>query len=341
MSINPTCTSSQQRITGSTVPLRSTSLLGQVLQVCSDHTSSTAASKTKPKSSTTGLFGKTAHLVKLGFTEEQAARVLSFFVRRKVTLNDENIQPWLMLLQKYNVEDAMHVVSQHPMILTSRASTADANADGVMTWMQTLGVTHDQRAALLGKYPVLLNVPNTTQSATSAWLGSELGWSSTLRMNVLMKVPELFGLSCQNLDAKLAWFLANGISTELIKRKPHLLLFNMSSSINKTKIYFLTQIMKQELQACMPCVTYSLFHRIGPRWAFHTLHCKDQPFTLSYRLDTADADFVHELGSSSFEAECATRNLTRIDVYEDFRARWQQGEGEGVGSREETKIQER
>lgn len=289
--------------------------------------SHTTARNKKPSRDKPDQCGKSLQLIRLGFTEQQASRVLSFFTRRGVSLSIENVHAWLQLLHQLHVDQTVCVVSRHPIILTSRAATAAANAAGVKEWLCSVGATPETQAMLFGKYPMLLNIPHATTMAMTEWLRRELMWSSSTITRVLLMYPELFTCSWGNLDVKLAWLLSSGASVQMLNQKPYLLLNNFNSKVNQAKVRFLSQVMKLEVLPCIPFLGHSLLERIGPRYTFHSLHCSGQPFTLSYRLCSVDADFVKQLISPSLESECASSSQTRLQVYEKFRFQWQQGEG--------------
>lgn len=269
-------------------------------------------------------------LSQLGFTEEQAAHTLAYSVRRKRSFPIDNVQPWLHLLHKLNVEHPVQVLSKRPVLLASRASTAEANMEGLVELLGGLGATQKQLAALLYKHPMLFNIPPTTPSAAAAWLRSKLHLSSSVIADLFTKYSELFYMSCEDLDVTLAWFLSMGYSIETVRQKPQLLRSKLSTTVNKAKVRFLTQVMQkdvEELQTCTQFLRYSLFQNIGPRWAFHSLYCKGQPFVLSTRLNVNDAGLVQKLDSSSLDEECKVCSLTRLEVYEKFKIKWQEGEG--------------
>lgn len=286
-------------------------------------------------------------LVQLGFTEEGADRVLLFYASQKLNINITNVHAWVELLHTYNVDDAPQVVSDHPIILTSRAATAKANAAGVVEWLNGLRATPEMVTVLFSKRPTLLTVPHATAAAVTECLRSKLSWSDSTIVNVLTSFPKVYGVSPKKLDVRLNWLLAKGFSlgniSKMARSQPQLLLCNFTSPISSSRIRFMTTVMKQELLICLQFVTYSLVDRIGPRWAFHSLYCKDQPFSLNYRIRCSAAFFLKRLISPSLDAECASRGLNRSQVYEAFKISWKQGEGNewDLGDRKKTQTRER
>lgn len=273
---------------------------------------------------------KAAQLVQLGFTEEQAAHVLSGFASRTGNLNITHVQPWLQLLRKLHVDNPIQVVSKHAIILASKPAAAEGKAARYVGWLIGLGATPERVAALISKRPMLLNIPNATPIAVAAWLQSKLDLSSSDIVNVFDKCPELFGQTHQELDLTLDWFISNEVSIEMVQRKPQLLGCNLSSIVTKTKARFLIQAMRKDAQELLTSTTFfkfSLLDRIGPRWVFHLLHCKDQPFVLSTKLNCIDADFLRRLNSPSLDAECTFRSMTRQQLFDESMSNWKAGEG--------------
>lgn len=309
-------------------------------------------------------------LVELGFTEEEAARVISYHTSRKLHVNIQNVQAWLQLLHRHHVEFACQVVSKRPLILTSKAVTAAINAEGIMEWLSKLGVEPNVVPSLISEVPMLLTVRHATPAAVTEWLHTKLSWTSSTVIVALKRHPQLFGYSPHdNLDTKLAWFLSKGFSIEsiskalattpslfnnkiehnesqlsamqglglslpqvlkMVRQRPQLLRCGFSGLNVQTKVHFLTQVMNksiQELLSCTPFLRYSLFNNIGPRWAFHSLYSQDQPFTLSSKLNCGEARYSRQLVSSTLDEDCISRGLTRLQVYQEFKAHWQLEEG--------------
>lgn len=307
--------------------------------------------------------------MKLGFTSKEAEDVLSFYTSKKLNLSINNVLLWLQLLRCYHVEQAIQVVSKNPIILTSKAATAALNAEGVQQWLHGLRFTQDMTVALIERRPMLFNVPHVTAAAVETWLVSNLGWSSSMVIKVLIRHPHIFGCSVSNLNDKLAWFQSQGLSiqaiskvlmitpglfsrstaynisqlselrglglsehqvNEMVRRRPHLLVRGISTIVTKAKIRFLTLVMGQCFQNVLVCpafLTYSLFDRIGPRWAFHLRYCKDKPFVLNSRLNPTDKKFADGFVSSSLDSASASRGMTRMQLYEEVRVEWKQGPG--------------
>lgn len=272
-----------------------------------------------------------SQLLQLGFTNLEADRVLSFYTSKHLSINIRNILAWLELLRTHHVLQPSNVIYKFPVILTSKASTAAANSAGLVEWLRSVGVVPEMQAVLLGKYPVLLNIPHATASEVGEWLRSKLVWSDSTITNMLMTLPQLFVLSSKNLDAKLAQLIAKDLRIEtiskMVKAQPQLLLHNLSSLVNQTKMRYFKDVLQKEWLECWTFFTYSLVRTIGPRSAFHSLHCNGQPFNLSTRLRCKDMTFVNRLPSAGLDAECASRGMTRPQLYAKFKTSWQQGEG--------------
>lgn len=140
---------------------------------------------------------------------------------------------------------------------------------------------------------MLLCVPHTTAAAVAAWCSAELDWSGSMIATIMIKFPQLFGLSAaDNLTPKLAWFVLQGCrkaslrrvffstpallsysiqrnntqlialqalglplskASYLISRVPTLLTRKISGQITQAKIEFLTQVMHQQIEEICVC----------------------------------------------------------------------------------------
>ncbi|MEW5307223.1 MAG: hypothetical protein WDW36_009631 [Sanguina aurantia] len=83
----------------------------------------------------------------------------------------------------------------------------------------------------------------------------------------------------------------------------------------------------EEVIRCPAFLTLSLFGRIGPRWAFHQPYCSDQAFNLTSQLAPCEERFLGSLLSQAMAAACATRGITRQQLFDEFKAQWQEGTG--------------
>lgn len=330
-------------------------------------------------------------LYQLGFTDQQVARLLLYLAAQRRCFKLDKMDAWLQLLVRHHVQQPHAVISKYPLILSHKAETVAENADAVVLWMSSLGMTSVHTAQLLGEWPMLLTIPNTTGTAVAAWFSDELKWSSSMVATMLSKFPQLFCLSTSdNLAPKLAWFVAQGFSrktmggvffrapsllgctvqrsnTQLKALKaigmsesqvlhmaikaPTLLSLSINGQTTQAKVRFLTQEMRKEVTELLSCptfLTYSLVQRIGPRWSFHSRYCNQgKQFNLSTQLIPSDQHFAEKYVSSSLDAECASRSISRIQLYEEHRTQWQQGLGrewdgkrEGAGSEPEAKLSE-
>ncbi|MEW5318934.1 MAG: hypothetical protein WDW38_010116 [Sanguina aurantia] len=79
--------------------------------------------------------------------------------------------------------------------------------------------------------------------------------------------------------------------------------------------------------SCPAFFTYSLLDRIRPRWAFHTLYCKGQPYNLN-SLKYTDEQFPVKLSECpSLDEECKLHGMSRGEVYSEFLAQYKLPEG--------------
>lgn len=275
-------------------------------------------------------------LMQLGFTDKEATHVLSRYASRLKTRSFSigNVHAWLQLLGANHVKHPHQVLCKHVIILSSKAATAEANADGVVTWFHSLGATNDMTAALLSKRPMLLIIPHKTAVAVTVWLHSQLGWSSSMILSTLMRQPALFNYSIAHNNSQVSALQGMGFSAaqvnQILRKKPELLIRDISSRVTQTKVRFLTEVMKksvEELLTCPAFFTYSVMERIGPRWGFHSRYFAGQTFVLGSRLTVTNEIFAQSLVSPSLEAECAARVMPRPQVYAEFKLSWKQGEG--------------
>lgn len=112
---------------------------------------------------------------------------------------------------------------------------------------------------------------------------------------------------------------------------PNILALDVAGPITQTKVRFITQVMERPLIAALrtnaPLLTYGLATRIGPRWAFHQLYTTDTAFLMNSHIKRTDENFLKYLVSPSLDAECALHNIDRLQLFEEFIVKWQQGEG--------------
>lgn len=307
----------------------------------------------------------------LGLTDKQAARVLAYLSSQGRSFNIHNTRLWFKLLHKFRVRQPLEVISRHPIILHNRADKIGENAEVVVLWMSSMGLTPSQIAESLGCVPKLLCIPHQTAAAVAAWFSHELGWSGSMIAAMLVKYPQLFGLSVvDNLASKKAWYVEQGFSnkslskalfstpslftcsiernntqfaalqalglsklqvSDMIQKAPTLLSLSINGPNTQAKIKFLTLVMGRQVDDMWlfrKFLTYSLFERIGPRWSFHSRHCPtSQAFHLSTELKQTDKDFAERMVSASLNAECVSRGKTCLQLFDEHRIKWQEGEG--------------
>lgn len=309
-------------------------------------------------------------LLSEGFSEKQAARVLSFYSSVQRKFNIHSTRSWLKLLQELHMGQSLELLCRNPIILTTKFETSEANAKAIVGWVMSMGSSEKETAILLRKRPMLLVVPLATAAAVSTWLSTELGWSKAMMVKVLIKDANLFCSSpVNNLTPKLAWFKSIGFSNaaiskvlcsspnlftcttarneaqlvalqamglsrvqvqEMIRKLPVLVTYDVLGAVVQAKVQFLTIVMKKQVQELVWCPVFlcvSLLERTGPRWSFHSVYCDGQPFKLGTNLVPTDANFVARLRSPSLDAVCRAGGISRLQVYHDFKQRWQQREG--------------
>lgn len=238
----------------------------------------------------------TSDLLKEGFTDKQAARILSYLAAQKRKFNLENVQQWLLLLHTYNVQDPVLVVANHCVVLPSMAGYAKLNAPAVVHWMSSMQLSPKAISLLLAKNPMLLVLPHATVAAAAAWFSSELDWSSSMIAAKLSTTPTLFGSNpVLNLAPKMAWFNSKGLSNakmskvlfntpallnfsiarnkcqisalrasglsetdvdNMVRKKPQILTSDIAGAITQTKLRFLTQEMGQPIHSLVNCPVF-------------------------------------------------------------------------------------
>ena len=123
------------------------------------------------------------------------------------------------------------------------------------------------------KYCVFLLEPRTMEDRAQ-FLKKMLDLSNA-ELNKLLKVPHLLNYTSDHLQAHLESFYGLGFSQAHMKAmcltRPHLLLLDMTSTVNVEKWSFLTAILKMSvsgLTARPSVLTFSLANKLGPRHAF-------------------------------------------------------------------------
>lgn len=247
-------------------------------------------------STSTESLSHAADLQQLGFTSKQAGRVLAYMSSQNRAFDFGNTRQWLQLLSSHFVEQPQLAVSQHPIILTSKAENVKHRAEQASQWACSLGLTREAIVHIITKRPMFLSIPRATAEGVAAWLIRELGWDADMICKTLVSSPWLFGLNpVKALAPKLAWFISQGFSveiiskgmfhtpsimnvtiahhgaqlsalhamgltmhqvTQLIQSRPSLLTRNMSGSIIQSKVRFLTQVMGKQIGEVVTCSTY-------------------------------------------------------------------------------------
>lgn len=159
------------------------------------------------------------------------------------------------------------------------------------------------------------------------------GLSNAKMSRVIFNTPALLSITSSRNESQLFALQSMGLSghqvSHLLKTKPQLLTMDMSGVIVQAKMQFLIEVMQKhadDMIGCPEFLTYSLHKRIGPRWFFFCLHCKGKAFKLS-QLKLTDIAFVKRLCSASLSAACSFQGQTRLQLFEEFKNQWQQGEG--------------
>lgn len=164
------------------------------------------------------------------------------------------------------------------------------------------------------------------------WYRTELEWNSDLVCKRVVQNPRLFGQSVANARTHLEAVQALGLSRtqvlEMVTKTPGVLEFD-SSTIQR-KVKFMVEEMGLPLTALLKDPTFlarSLTNTIGPRWAFSLLYCSNQPRPSTSRPSLTEQKYTNGLKSPSLDAVCARRDMTRLQLFMEFKIQWQQREG--------------
>lgn len=253
---------------------------------------------------------------------------------QKLNLNIENVQQWLRLLRMINVQLPVDTLSNYPILLQSRAETAAARSVPLLLWMTRLGLSQAETGNLLGKCPLALLSASASIEATERWLRTKLQWDSGMICKALVRDPRLFHFTDTHVEAQWLAMQAMGLSqaqvAEMARKLPKLLRRNMSSNVMQLKVRFLVEVMGISVIALVKDPNYltrSLTGCIGPRWAFRLLYCGDNTFGHTSKLSRSPQQFVDRLNSSTLDAECLQRGVTRLQLFQEFVLNWPQEEG--------------
>lgn len=223
------------------------------------------------------------------------------------------------------------VISAFPMILNvSPASLAATDA-----WLRIeLRWTSDMTKKALHACPELFALRPSNLAPKLDWFRMT-GFSDEAISSMLIKCPNLLTVSVERNQSLVSALQLLGLSRDqvllLIFQMPSLLRKNISSATQQAKVRFLLEVMQRdilELTTCTAYFTYSLFNRIGPRWAFVALYCEDaQTRKLGGMLSKGEISFLEGLKSASMDEACSSRGLTHAQLFQRFVVEWQEGEG--------------
>ncbi|MEW5305600.1 MAG: hypothetical protein WDW36_008132 [Sanguina aurantia] len=222
------------------------------------------------------------------------------------------------------------VITKHPLVLV----VSHDNLVAVDAWLRAeLGWTDGLICAAIVDRVQLFCLRPSTLAPKLQWL-RRTGFAEGDVGKMLASYPSILLHAVEHNAAQLSALRALGLShpqaVAAIVRTPQLLRLNISGAKQQAKLAFLARVMGRgasELTTCSKFLTYSLFGRIGPRWAFVDRYCSASRWPLSTLLAPREGGFVARLKSPSLDEECASRGLTRAQRYQEFVAEWQLGEG--------------
>lgn len=209
-----------------------------------------------------------------------------------------------------------------------------ANLEAVDAWLSSkLSWTADRIGKVLARCPQLFSLTPVNLSSKLAWFNSQ-GLSNSRLSTALFHTPTLFDCTIIRNETQLSALQAAGLThaqvAHMLYQVPQLLTRDMSGDVIQAKFRFLGEVMGQDVQKLVQFpafLTCSLSKRIGPRWAFHNLHCPGQQFTLGYNLTPKDQDWLQHRCFATLAAECSRSGVTLLHMYSDFSIQWRQEEG--------------
>lgn len=184
-----------------------------------------------------------------------------------------------------------------------------------------------RHARLFGSNPLINLAPKLP------WFYA-IGFSSDKLSKVLYRNPALLSVTTARNERQLSALQATGLtllqSLGMVRKQPQLLTLNIAGPNIQAKLCFLTHVMGKQVTEILnfpAYLTYSLFSRIGPRWAFHSVHLQGKNFNLSMNLTPSDEQFATGMKSCHLDTECSSCGMTRLQLYQRFISQWQLGEG--------------
>lgn len=275
------------------------------------------------------------HLLRCLHVEQPATAIsrCPMLLNRRVGHSTEKAQAvtqW-MSTRGLTPDQIVNVIAKWPYVLM----IPPTNAVAVTVWLHAeLHATDAMIAALLVRCPRVFGLRPSNLASKVSWFKLS-GFSDEEARKVVFKQPAV--LTCtparnaSQMSALQSFGLSQTQSKTLIVKMPSVICLDLTNGYQQAKVRFLTQEMGRsilELETCAAYLTLSLVDRIGPRWAFLKLHCPDQlQNNLSGIYRETDVQFTKVLVSASLERKCLSSGLTRVEVYHEFRAGWQRGEG--------------
>lgn len=248
----------------------------------------------------------------------------------KVQVKAAAVAQWMQQKELTTVKFGQ-ILSKWPALLVMTF----ANLEAVEAWLSSeLNWTSKQTGRAFATFPQLFGLSPANLACKLAWF-IDKGCSNHKMSRVLLSQPYLMSYTAARNETQWSDLLAAGLTqtqvAEAVVKMPHIVGLRVASDINQAKLRFLVQGMGKEISELVRCPGYlscSLFKRVGPRWAFHSLHCPGQRFTLSTQLAPKVEGWLHQMSSSSMDAECIARGMTRAQLYQEHTLQWQRGEGQ-------------
>lgn len=260
------------------------------------------------------------------------SRYASLLLRKAENL-DANAEAAVALMSTLGLSKTQiaSVIKKRPMLLVVPHLTM---AEAAAWFASEVGLSGKMIVSLFVRHPGYLgsSLGNNLMPKLS-WFTS-YGISKERMGKLFFGSSKLFSISITNYESQMAamrdWGLSESHVAEMVRKSPSILARDLMAENAVAKVHFLTRDMGQPPSALLTCPTFltlSLYKRIGPRWAFWSRHCGGKPFVLSSRLLQKEGVFLQRLSSQSLDEECATRKMSREQLFNKEMGRWQQEEG--------------
>ncbi|MEW5298209.1 MAG: hypothetical protein WDW36_001359 [Sanguina aurantia] len=225
-------------------------------------------------------------------------------------------------------------LARYPQLLCLRHTDA---TEAVSQWLtRELGWDGRQIVKALHAFPPLFACsPAEDLTPRLKWFFNH-GFHVAAVGRAMLETPDLFSSSIAHYESQLSALQALGLTPSqvqtMVLKEPSLFTTSVTGEVMQLKVRFLVEVMGKQVADLVNCPVYllrSLKGCIGPRWAFAAQYGTHLDYQLSARLRMTDRQFAEAARSTKLNGEFKSRAVTRIQVYSEFKIRWQQGAGKG------------